>query len=70
MISEETRKNWQHKIDRLFVNMEYNTDLITEWEYDFLVSINSQLNMAKDLSFKQSKTLNRIYEKMLSKGLD
>lgn len=60
-----TIEDYQKKINTIFeaercMNIELN-----EWESQFLESIDIQLNDRKDLSWKQSKTLNNIWGRVV-----
>lgn len=52
VISDETRKKWDDKIETIMGSYENCCVELTDWEIQFM-----------DLSHKQSKVLNRIYEK-------
>jgi len=58
MISEETREKWDDKIAFL---ME-GADRLNDWEADFIDSLDSWRSENKDLTHKQSKVLNKIFE--------
>lgn len=59
MITDETRKKWNDKIQAC---MEVGNGMSC-WEYGFIDSIEMQRSEGKDLSMKQSKKLNELYEK-------
>lgn len=60
MISDETRNKWQDKIQYL---IEERCDQLTDRESEFVDSIDSWLDIGKDLTHRQSKVLNKIFEK-------
>jgi hypothetical protein len=60
MISEETKNKWRDKINFCVDNQ----DKLSEWEMDFIDSIDDWLSKGKDLTHKQTKVLNRIFEKV------
>lgn len=65
MISEETRKKWKEKIETIYQASEVNQIEFNDWEGDFFDSIYQQIMCDnKDLSWKQSQALNRLYEKI------
>jgi hypothetical protein len=66
MISEETRKKWKQKIETIIGANEsgYGVLELTEWEASFIDSIEQQICSGKDLSFKQSSILNKIYDRI------
>lgn len=65
MISDETREKWKNKIETIFGASEVGQCELNEWETDFFNSIyNRVIYEDKDLSWKQSKALNKIYERI------
>lgn len=63
MISDETRKKWDDKINAIIesvVNLHLNN-----WEEEFIDSIQIRRAKGLDLTHKQSKCLNKIYERIL-----
>jgi len=65
MISDETRKKWKTKIETIFEASEENQIELNDWETDFMENIhNNVIYQNKDLSWKQSQSLNKIYAKI------
>lgn len=64
MLSKETKRNWRIQVET--IQEAYNLCLIelNNWEIEFLDSIEIQLHNKKDLSFKQSSILRKIYDKI------
>lgn len=60
MISEETKKKWDDKISYC---IEYQ-DNLSDWEMIFIDSVSAWRDDGKDLTHKQSKVLNKIFEKV------
>jgi hypothetical protein len=63
MISNETREKWKDKLDTIIKSLDNCCVELNEWEIEFIDSIDKLLSDNKDLSFKQSKCLNKIYDK-------
>lgn len=63
MISEETRKKWKAKVETILKSVEAGNLELNEWETGYIDSIDEQLSKGKDLSFKQSQCLNKIFER-------
>ena len=63
MISDETRKKWKDRLDTIIKSLDNCCVELNEWEIEFIDSIDELLSDNKDLSFKQSKCLNKIYDK-------
>ena len=65
MISDETREKWKDKIETIFGASEVGQCEMNEWETDFMETIHNQvIYQNKDLSWKQTKVLNKIYERI------
>ena len=65
MISDETRDKWRNKLDTILEASEIMQIELNDWEADFFNSIYSRVfSENKDLSWKQSQTLNKIYERI------
>ena len=65
MITDETRKKWKDKIETIFEAAEYSQIELNEWETEFFDSVYQRVIYEnKDLSMKQSISLNKIYEKI------
>ena len=63
MISDETREKWEHKIETIFEATSEGCIELNQWEADFFNSVYDRvINHKIDLSWKQTKVLNRIYE--------
>jgi hypothetical protein len=56
MITPEKHEIYQGWIDRIYVEAK-----LTQWEQDFVDSIQRQLHLNTRLSVKQAETLERIY---------
>lgn len=50
-------------LDKVYEIMEIATEICTEWECEFLESIRDQLADKRELSSKQKKVLDKLYEK-------
>jgi hypothetical protein len=59
--SEALRRKWREECDYL---LENGDTYMSDWERDFVDSISVQLGREKDLTFKQSSTLGRIFHKV------
>ena len=59
-ISEHTRTKWDERIEFLLDNGER----LTEWEAEFVDSLSIRRSGGRDLTFKQSKILNRIFHRI------
>lgn len=59
MISEKTRKAWRDQVRFLISHQE----ALTPWELSLLGSTASLVDRGLDLSFRQSKSLRRIYRR-------
>ena len=65
MITDEMRDKWKDKINSIYRAFEVDQIELNEWESDFIESLYERtFNQNKDLSWKQTKILNRIYEKI------
>ena len=65
MISEETRNNWKKKIDVIQKCYENGKLSLNDWEVEFINSVYWSFVLGdKDLSFKQSNCLRKIYERI------
>ncbi len=65
MISDETREKWETKIETIFEAAEVGQCEMNDWETDFMENIHNRvIYQNQDLSWKQSKTLNAIYERI------
>ena len=56
----------KHKKQIEFI-IEYGINYLTEWENEFVDSLQIRLSKGNDTTFKQQKILNRIYEKITDK---
>ena len=63
-VSEETRKKWKDKLQTIEEALNYRCNELSKWEEEFLNSIHERIFADKDISFKQSSCLSRIYEKV------
>ena len=64
MITDETRKKWDEKINAIYT-CAMNSDInLNEWEEFFIDSIQIKREKGEDLSHNQSKCLNRIYDRI------
>ena len=65
MISNETRDKWRNKLDTILGASEVMQIELNDWEIDFFNSIYTKVfSENKDLSWKQSQALNKIYERI------
>jgi len=64
MITDKTREKWDEKIDSIFTCLVAGNISCTDWEIKFIDSISIKRQQEIDLSYRQSKTLNRIFEKI------
>jgi hypothetical protein len=64
MITEETRKKWDEKIASTCVCIENGSVRFTDKELEFIDSFQLRREKGIDLTHKQVKVLNRIYEKI------
>ena len=64
MISEETKEKWRKKLTAIAVARCSGSLSLSEWESEFIDSINTAINTDKELSFKQSSVLSKIYGKI------
>ena len=64
MISEETRKKWDDKIEAIIEACYGGVVNFTDWENEFVDSLSITRSKGNDLSHRQSKVLNRIYKKV------
>lgn len=65
MISHDTRMKWDRYLKTIHAAVESGELDLNIWEEEFIDSISTVLSNDKDLSFKQSSCLTRIYEKVL-----
>ncbi len=63
MISDQTRDKWKRKLNTILKYYESNSIQLNDWELEFVDSIEKRLSEGKDLTFNQSKSLNKIYNK-------
>lgn len=64
-VSDETRKKWRDKTETIIEANNYGAINLSDWESGFIDSVWEQINTMRDLSFKQSCALSKIYEKVL-----
>ena len=65
VISDETRDKWKTKIETIFEALNEGQINLNDWEIDFFTSIyGNVINEEKDLSWKQSQALNKLYERI------
>jgi len=64
MISDELRNKWNKKVNAIKEAIENKSIDLNDWEISFIDSIDIQLNSKKDISFKQSSILSKIYDKI------
>jgi hypothetical protein len=64
-VSEETRKKWREKVETIIEANNYGCIELNEWESGFIDSVYVSILADKDLTFKQSSALSKIYEKVL-----
>lgn len=63
-VSEETRDKWKSKLTAIRDAVNYKNIELSEWEDGFINSIYEPVFIGKDISFKQSSCLSRIYQKI------
>lgn len=63
MITEATRRRWKRQLSAVQTAAECDMLDLSDWEVDFVESVEKLLNEDKDLSFKQSCKLGRIYDR-------
>ena len=64
-VSPDTRKKWREKVETIIEANNYGCIELSEWEFGFIDSIYVSILSDKDLTFKQSSALSKIYEKVL-----
>jgi len=64
MITDKTREKWDEKIDSIFTCLVAGNISCTDWEIEFIDSIFEKREKGIDLSYRQSKTLNKIFGKI------
>lgn len=64
MITDETRKKWRDKIRAILKAEDEGEITLTDWEVGFIDTVYATTDDDRDLSFKQAKCLNRIYERI------
>ena len=63
-ISEKTKEGWKNKLKTVQEAYFVGCIELNQWELDFTISIDILLNEGKELSFKQSSVLSKIYAKI------
>ena len=63
-ISEQTKEGWKNKLKTVQEAYFWGCIELNKWELDFTISIDLLLNEGKELSFKQSSVLSKIYAKI------
>ncbi|MDD5650971.1 MAG: hypothetical protein PHF86_11230 [Candidatus Nanoarchaeia archaeon] len=62
MISEETKIKWEAKLNTIIEAQNKELIILNDWEKEFIDSIYYSIYKdKKELSFKQSSCLNKIY---------
>lgn len=64
MITEGTKRAWRKQLSIIMEANEVGCIDLNNWESEFLDSIEIQLSNGRDLSFKQSSSLRKIYDKV------
>lgn len=64
MITEGTKRAWRKQLSVIMEANEVCCIELNNWESEFLDSIEIQLSNGRDLSFKQSSSLRKIYDKI------
>ena len=65
MISDATRDKWRTKLDTVLEAHKVCQIELNDWETDFFNSIYTRVFAEnKDLTWKQSQSLNKIYERI------
>lgn len=65
-VSEFRKKEWRNQIEVILNEIEISELILTEWENEFIDSVDIQLLGEKELSFKQSSVLRKIYNRITS----
>ena len=63
-ISKETIEKWNNKSTSLMEALNCGLIFVSEWEEDFIASVYKQVTEGRELSMKQSLTLNKLYSKL------
>lgn len=64
MISEDRKNEWRNQIETIVSEIEISKLILSEWENDFIDSVDIQISDGKELSFKQSSILRKIYSRI------
>lgn len=64
MISDETKNKWKRKTNAIIEACDLGRIELNNWEEEFMDSISILVSEDMELSFKQSSTLNSIYERI------
>jgi hypothetical protein len=65
-VSQITRDKWKEKIETILEAYNYGCIELNDWEHQFIDSVYGQVfGEERDLTFKQSSALSKIYEKVL-----
>lgn len=64
MVTQELRDKWKHKLETIEEAIEVGQLDLTPWEQDFCQSVTEQLENGRDLSFKQTSIIYRLYDRI------
>ena len=64
MISESRKKEWINQTQTIVESYDVQCNRLTNWEVEFIDSIEIQLSQGKELSFKQSSALRKIFDRI------
>lgn len=64
MSTPELREKWETKLETIQDAYDVCQIELSEWEGEFIDSVSLQLAGGKDLSFKQSSCLSKIYNRI------
>ena len=63
-VTDEMRTKWRKRLSTIAEAREIGALSLSDWETEFIDSIEIQISNDRDLSFKQSSILGRIYAKV------
>lgn len=64
MITEKRVQDWKHQIETIIGSYDVQCLELNNWEVEFVDSIEMDLSSGKQLSFKQSSILRKIYDRI------
>lgn len=63
-VTDEMRTKWRKRLSTIAEAREIGVLSLSDWETEFIDSIEIQISNDRDLSFKQSSILGRIYARV------